>query len=277
MKIKRFEDFIFGNYYDIISPNLNEKLGIIDEVETLSNELFNKLINIKNGKKYQFVIDDDIINIEVNNEKLEKINAYALFIPNKQNNNIAKILIKTDLKKNYLFHEIAHFIRYKKLGNKIETIKRNLLNSTNKTKYYINNFETLIEMIYLSDESEMNSFIHEIYYSLKKEYDISLNKNDFFQNETNFDFYKNMINYNIFEDLKDINIKQKQQFFNILSGFITTNNNFFNKIKHYYKIIFNKYNDNEIDINIFMNKLQNIINKKGYEYQKRIHKLYDLI
>lgn len=188
MRIKNYNVFIYGNIF--------EKSGIMLETEELSRYIYKDLINkdIKENDKYIYNINSKNIEIIVDTKYCNKLKTLALFISNKNNIKSAKIYINLPLNEFSLWHEIAHFIRFGKLGEKIEKSKNKLLKSSKFAKNFIktDKLDKLIELIYLCDDSEMNSYIHEIYSKInyiKTKNNLS-DKNRFFKEYmNNIDFF----------------------------------------------------------------------------------------
>lgn len=274
MKIHSFHSFIYGRIF--------ETSGIMDDVINVSNFIISDLENkeIKDKDTYKYDIDNHKITICIDNNFLKEYKADAMFKVSKSPDK-HKIYVSTPLNTINIYHEIAHFIRYKKLGEKIEKCKNKLLRSSKLSGVFVEktNFDNLLHIIYLCDDSEMNSYIHETYYMLVKNREKykKLTKNDFFNRSIiMYDISNPLINYNIFEDLKNVTEKDKKIFFGTLLDLNITSDNIFSKLRVIYKTIFNKY-DNYDNVNSIMNKIQKHINSKGLEYKKRLSKIYNLI
>jgi len=281
---------------------INEKLGIRDDVLILSDFLFNYLKDVDKNKmivirdeiipKVSFKISKIFIKFVKNhiyiasfNEKRTKltkkgIEIYLIFRANE------------DILKTTINHELSHLIDYEiKLSKRINDFRDKI--SASKISNYLNNkkFVNLCNLIYLSDDGEIKSIVHEFYEFLienykkfgKKEEDKNKLFNYLIENFNVKKLYDDMINYDIFEDLKNIPDKLKIKFFNDLINW----NEKIMKIKKnkssewiiIVKIIYyiiHGYEKN-IDLNSIMNKTQKHINTKGIVLRDNIHRLYGLL
>jgi len=269
-----------------------EKLGINDDVIILSDFLFDYLKNIKFEQNKSITIDD-IPNVSF---KIKEI--IIKFI--NYNNNIASfdiskskyskdgyklyINLSNNYTKNELYHELSNVIQHDKLTTKKIEYSLGNYNSVNNS-IFKDKFNNLINMLYYSDDSEISSFVHQVYSEMEI-YFKKYNKNNsifeyFLSNNNHYNISKYMINYDIFEDLKNIDEKEQILFFKYLynlNNIKIKNNKFINKIYIAYKtlcIIFGKNDDSNLD-DIKL-KTQKFINNQGEKLNNKLIKLYGLI
>lgn len=280
---------------------INEKLGIREDVIILSDFLFNYLKDIK--KESSIIIDGDIlpkISFKVSKIfiKFAKDHGYIASLDERRTkltkNGIEVYLMfreNEDILKSTINHELSHLIDHEiKLSKRINDFRDEI--SASKISNYLNNkkFENLCNMIYLSDEGEINSMTHEFHDLLIDGYNHfknSKNKNEIFnisiKGSTIKVLYDKMINYNIFEDMKDLSDKEKIKFFNDLINWnnkmIKIKKNRNNKLMIIMKILYyiiHGYEKN-IDLHSIMYKTQKHINLRGVKLRNNIHRLYGLL
>ncbi len=150
-----------------------------------------------------------------------------------------------------------------------------------------NKFDNLCNLLYLSDDGEIKSHVHEFYEildeNLKEMLKYGYSKNDIFKkiiDDTEINtLYNSMIDYDIFKDLQEIPEKTKIKFF---EKFINFNKNMY-KIKKYPKIskifilFYYLFADiNDLNIDNIMKKTQKHINDRGILFRNKIHRLYSI-
>lgn len=278
-------EFNFENF-------INEKMGIRDDVVILSDFLYDYLsdankekiiiINGENIPKVSFNISKIVINfvqpkyymIASLDEKRSKLTRQGMEI---------YLFFNKDekLSKSTINHELSHLIDHEiKLSKRIEDFRDATAASKISNLLNNRNFNNLCNLIYSSDDSEINSITHEFHDLLTNGY--SKLKDTKSKNEI-FDIYDKMIYYNIFEDLKDIPDKTKIKFFSDLINWnkkmIKIKKNRNSQFMIYLKIAFylaHGYEKN-IDLHGIMYKTQTHINSKGIRLRNNIHRLYGLL
>jgi len=290
---------MINNYSEYL---ILEKLGVNNDIKSISEYIFN-LIK-KNDKETTYIINSDDI-------ELEKIILDKIILKiKKENENISGYfnIQKSDITEKGLYaiinfhgapdihtiyHELNHALQFYYIG-KTQSLKQlsNLKSFNTKSNNEV--IKEFLYLLYISENSELDSFISESYKKLKN---ILLSIKEINKDKFNItilfkEFYKDTPSYNHYELLKNYNIDKKFEPFkkeDIVSfiDYIENKNRFYKK--YYKKNLFNiirlifkelkdykdyKFNNIEL-IKDIDNKYNNIIkkyNKRFKDSSIKIHK-----
>jgi len=263
------------NYNNFIT----EKLGVNDDVIILSDYILNKINNKEDitltniPDNLSFKINEIIIKFidsskyggwfNSSRSKLTK-NGFNLYLSLNKNDN--------DLKK-ILYHELTHVIKFMNLTTK-------KLKMTSPINYYFDKrFNNLLQMLYYSDESEINAKIADIFSEIEDSINPKYSKKlQFSLIMKEMTLPKTLINYDIFDDLKDISKKDKIKFFQYITKIKNIKKDYNNKFLQLTQLIkYEIFNSEDINLNKVMSSTQYFINNQGKKLERKMHELYDLI
>jgi len=261
-----------------------ERLGVNDDVIKLTDFLIDHIVE---NKSYIFKTDKlPKLSFKINKLFIDfgKVNSFNSS-KSKHTKNGFNIYIQLNSFEDFfswkeiLSHELTHVLKYTKL-----TLKKQKLLSHDFT-YSDERFNKLISLIYSSDESEINANVSQIYYKYKdieniEKFDLKMkNFKELIKQDEYMKISNQMINYDIKNDLKNISEKDIYYFFKHISNKKRMRKSK-NKIKDFFKIIYNIINDrqNEIDYDVssVLHQTQKYINSQGEKLKRNLYRLYDL-
>ena len=152
-------------------------------------------------------------------------------------------------------------------------------------------FDNLLNVLYLSDETEIDAKISEIYSDICNSVRNTINKTKKELFELNIQKYVynvnsicyKLMNYDIHTDLEYISDNDKKSFFRKLLDIKNINNekkksnlpNFLIILKYF---MFSRNNkEYDTDLKFIMKKTNNYINSQGKKLKRKIIKLYDIV
>ena len=299
----------------LIENILLEKLGVNVDVSTLSKFLINYLEDKKYGQ-YELTKEQlpQLKNVNINKIIIDYNKTGKSYYLNNRKSQIinegAILCFHFDgMNYNSIYHEINHALQFFVLGKERSKEQLTYIKAANISKTFAKNNKETIEyfsqLIYRSQEQEINSEVAGIYGQLSTEMekmgwkkgniqDIDKFKivfETYIKNSTVYDNASFMINFNIFElfnpnklvgsDNYDIRI-----FFTFMQDIIRKKP-FYKGILDFFRIIWNYYSYNirktfninilsEQQVNSLMKKYQIYINKQGEKLRRKLFRLYEL-
>jgi len=219
------------------------------------------------------------------NKKTSTIKCSFDFDKSTKNTIYLNININYEITEGIIYHELNHILQFSKMG-KDKTLKSSMKNLSymyNTTDNIILN--NLIKFIYLTDKTEIDSFVYNLYYELKsyKENHNDKNINDWFETQM-----KKSNIYRSYLFVKHFNIyRLKQLDQNIMKLFILNldkntqilkNNNYISRMFLYkFKNFLYNNDTNYINIDKYYNEIETRKNKMGEYFFNKMTKLYDLL
>ena len=312
--MKNFDDFIL------------ETLGINLDVKTLSDYIYNKISSSIDSKiitifdnevKTEKIVIDKII-IKIFNNKLkmsddEKYNTVSVFRIDKSElteKGLYAVIECYGIPTIYtIYHELNHALQFYYVGKQNSERRANRLKSFNiiSDKLEFKKMQDFVIMYYISEDSEINSFISEDYKRLKDKLLQSKNINDnifkkdfkntfydeifkqYIKNTESYIHYQQLKDYDIYEELKNVSKSDMISFFNAVedeSIFLKKfyKNNFWNKIRLIINNI-NNFDNKRIEFvdniddryNSLMKKYDNRFKTKSNLIFNKLTKLYDIL
>lgn len=289
-------------------PNLNHLLikqkllmeasGINDDVITLSDFLFNDLKNSNLAIGENIIYDDlDLPILKSVNiiELVVVIVAYENYVrgefsldhSTETENNNYKILIRiSEITQETIYHEINHVLQFI-LKGKESSLKQEYYNKSYQTASRVINqppFKYFIDLIYFSQEGEINSLVAETY-PLIKNIKSKRDAVNTVKRSNAHQVAKSLINYNIFEEFKDLDEYDVGVFFELIKTINRSTMEKFDKdvfIEKIVPIIQDIYKGNldapyvEVTENRMKNN-QRKINLQGEKLRRKLFRLLSLI
>ena len=306
MKILNFEKHL-----------LTEKLGVNNDIKNITEKIYDL---IKDTKKSKLKFNGDIFDttkIKINSIEICLFDFESAGTFESSDSKITEkgIDIFLNINKNYvtketIIHELNHALEFYMIGKDKFIDNSKFLKIHKLSLKFIHDIriEKFFELVYYSEESEINSYITESFYEIKDNIASTIdNINiDFTINEYNklFDFYyKNCMMFKISKELSSFDFKEFEKlnsnnlvmFFNDLKDKndlideIRISKSKFKSILYSIKDIFNNkyFTDsyyNKIDKSVTIENLNDILNQYNKRFKiasekivKRLSKLYDLI
>jgi len=262
-----------------------ERLGINEEVIELSKFIY------ENINKQSMNLPNNSFNIKkviiVNyNKKTSTTKCSFDFGKSTKNTIYLNVNTNYEITEGIIYHELNHVLQFSKIGRD-KTIKssvRNLSYMYNNTtdSIILNN---LIRFIYLTDKTEIDSFVYNLYYELKsyKENHNDENINDWFETQM-----KKSNIYRSYLFVKHFNIyRLKQLDQNIMKLFILNidkNTKILKKDNYIIRKFFYKFKDflysnntNYINIDKYYKEIETRKYKMSEYFFNKMTKLYDLL
>lgn len=284
----------------ILNYNLfNEKLGIVDGLENLANNI---VIGLENNKEFIYQGEYNNKNITIRCIVSPRIKADAALIVNnfKENKFTIKIKDKNSPKlKYFILHELKHLDRKMRTGKyDYETLLINFLKISDDYEFLFKKSgkDLLYVIIYYTSQEEFESYYTNIYYELKdmisetmtkeekkKIIDDYLNRQEVFSvfkllHNNEFDInilFKNKRSLNFFLSEIESLFKSFSHDGNIFGSYVSD----FKKIKTLLKSLYwyLKNDDDEIKINKTANEINNMVNLSVRKNYKKFYRLYTLL
>ena len=242
---------------------IEEKVGINNDVVSLSEYIFSILQSNKNKyiitsddvKTEKIIIDNIIINILNNKTGISgELNIKKSKITNKGLYTVINIYGTPNI--NTIYHELNHALQFFYKG-KTETLKQ----VANLKSFNISGIDVILEkfiyLYYISESTEINSYIAESYIELKdilknvkninpKKFNFELVYKEFIRDTISYQHYEILKNYNIEKEFKKLKKVEVLAFFDLMKD----QNIFFKKyykknLINLIKFIFKNFNYND--------------------------------